>query len=446
MRFLISGLLCLGLTACHSDSDSSNPVNLGRPAPFDRTELGLTGAQPGSLLKADIVFSFGAEEISQRLGALGLQAPAEHPIDIYRLVFLTLDLNGNPRPASGLAIFPRNDRNQLPMIHINHGTLVGDVNTPFNNPREGLFEAALGFAVGIPDYLGYGVSSDVFHPYLIEKSYVQNGLDFLRAFREFGELNGIEFPAFFMKGYSEGGYATLSMQKAIETDANLRDEFLLGDSFRLLASAPSGGPYLLSQTAKTLLTQPLVNPVYLTEVVASYNVWYDDFNIDYNDFFKFEAYQVDSPDQLANQIENEFLSGKFVLDQLFAIIPFQSDKFIQSRVVENFAALEMTPIRSFADPSQDDLGLASKIEENNLVKGWAPQVPTRFFHCRSDNVVPVQIAEATVQVFQALDPNTNISIQVYEDPEGGEPYGHGGCPAIFSQVGWFKQVLDSIQQ
>ncbi|HEY5510241.1 MAG TPA: lipase family protein [Prolixibacteraceae bacterium] len=80
--------------------------------------------------------------------------------------------------------------------------------------------ATTGFVVLMPDYLGFGSSTEVFHPYLVLDATVNPILDMFRAVKEMSAKTDLAFKLssdLYIMGYSQGGLATLQLQKSIET-------------------------------------------------------------------------------------------------------------------------------------------------------------------------------------------------------------------------------------
>ena len=100
------------------------------------------------------------------------------------------------------------------------------------------------------------------HPYLIRDSYPRDVMFAIRATKEFLLKGTGDAPSkdtlinqeriklkdsLFLRGYSAGGFATLAIQRKIESDIFLRNEF------KIVAVAAGAGPYDLLYTMSTLL-------------------------------------------------------------------------------------------------------------------------------------------------------------------------------------------------
>jgi hypothetical protein len=85
--------------------------------------------------------------------------------------------------------------------------------------------ATAGYIVVATDYLGYAKSGYAFHPYLHADSEATAVIDSIRAARAYAAQSAIPLSGKLMLyGYSQGGHASLSAQRAIESSAALKAE------------------------------------------------------------------------------------------------------------------------------------------------------------------------------------------------------------------------------
>jgi dienelactone hydrolase len=175
----------------------------------------------------------------------------KHGIIIYTITYKTT-FNGETVVASGLVAVPTGE-GTFPAISYQNGTNTLNSNAPSVNPNDELYflleaVASTGFIISMPDYLGFGSSADMFHPYLQRESTVQSVLDMLRAIEELGDMKNLSFNGdLYLTGYSQGGWATMQVQKAIETEFT--------NEFNLKASVPCAGPYDLKYINEFILNQ-----------------------------------------------------------------------------------------------------------------------------------------------------------------------------------------------
>ena len=96
---------------------------------------------------------------------------AKYGISLYTITYKTTYM-GEEIIASGLVSFPDTD-NPVPMLSFHHGTESKHLNAPTDNLLTYSFfsnAASLGYVFLMPDYLGFGSSKDILHPYY--RSYI----------------------------------------------------------------------------------------------------------------------------------------------------------------------------------------------------------------------------------------------------------------------------------
>ena len=149
----------------------------------------------------------------------------------YKLTYKTPDASAALINASGLVCLPATRSGGSPVLSYQHGTIFQDSDAPssFLTSAEGLAGAvfaAIGFIAVLPDYIGYGDSTALLHPYVHAATLASATVDMNRAARVFFKepgINAVTNGQLFLAGYSEGGYATLATQRLMEQ--NLSAEF-----------------------------------------------------------------------------------------------------------------------------------------------------------------------------------------------------------------------------
>jgi pimeloyl-ACP methyl ester carboxylesterase len=211
--------------------------------------------QPEFLVEHELLASFTRAEIISYLDDFGdlpggLSFMVTHDVSVYKIVYNTIDTRNNPIPASGALVVPHSSHS-LPMLSFQHGTLRSEQDAPsyfsLTSYLSALVYASTGYIMVLPDYLGYGSSRHIDHPYEHGRSLATASRDMLRAVREFDERSN-EFSAnnkLFLTGYSEGGYATMALLKLLE------EEHL--SEFTVTAATAGAGAYNKSEFARHIL-------------------------------------------------------------------------------------------------------------------------------------------------------------------------------------------------
>jgi acetyl esterase/lipase len=147
-------------------------------------------------------------------------------------------------------------------------------------------------ALLIPDYIGYGESIDITHPYTHAKSLGQTGLDFVRAYRQFADSVDLAFNNnIFITGYSEGGFASVALHKAI-------DALPAAEGVKVLKTVAGAGAYDLEGFSKAILSK---TNALGTRMLSSY-LWV--IGMYKNDFQYSKAYA-----EIFSTADNALLSG-----------------------------------------------------------------------------------------------------------------------------------------
>ena len=196
----------------------------------------------------------------------------ESDVKVYRIVYRT-STGGKETEASGLVSVPVN-QGDYPVLSFQNGTNTLNINAPSVNPSNSnyiLVEvlASMGFVVIIPDYPGFGESADIPHPYLVKDATVTSITDMFYAAEEF-DATGLPdisiLNEYYLLGYSQGGWATMALHKALELD--------FSSDFNLAGSVCGAGPYdigLLFSQMVNVATYPM--PVYLGYIFNAYSAY-----------------------------------------------------------------------------------------------------------------------------------------------------------------------------
>ena len=191
-------------------------------------------------------------------------------VTVYKIIYKTT-VDNKTIDASGLVCVPA-AQGSYPVLSFQNGTNTLNASSPSELPADYSYQmveliASLGYIVTIADYPGFGASVSVPHPYLVKDPTVKSLVDMLYAVKEMvpGELQGVSLiNKYFLLGYSQGGWATLALHKALELDYS--------SDFDLSGSACGAGPYnisLLMQGMLSAATYPM--PVYIGYIVNAYS-------------------------------------------------------------------------------------------------------------------------------------------------------------------------------
>ncbi|MCF0073720.1 lipase family protein [Dyadobacter sp. CY261] len=305
-------------------------------------------------------------------------------VKAYRITYKTKNTDGTDITASGALIIPTVTQ-PASMISVQHGTITSDLSAPsnFRDDSEaasfGSIFGSMGYIIAYPDYIGYGASKDLPHPYEHRASLASASLDMLRAAKEFlkGQTEVKWDEKLYVAGYSEGGYATMSLQKKIEEEAS--------SEFNLRASSCGAGAYDKTAFMKYIINSP-------TTGVASYNSLYLWVLLTYDRIYKLNKpasyYFIDKyASQITQNGNNVTINGSF------------------SDVLND----------SFKKALNDgtDKGFIDAIADND-VYNFKPKTPTQLYHGDKDPLVFFFNSENAYNAMQKLGATNVEFIKVKE--------------------------------
>ncbi len=362
----------------------------------------------GEIVDSNLKFSYTVETIADYIAFtdLGFNYNLSYDVEAYSLTYRTVDIDGESTLASGAILVPAG-RENAPMICLNHGTVTERNAVASVNPMAsiegfvGLLTASMGYYTLVPDYLGYGVS-EVMHPYIHARSYATAVVDFIRAGLKHSRENNFSLDEqIFMGGYSEGGYATLAVLRAIEEYHS--------DEIQLTAVAPMAGPYNVSMTIDTMLaSMDYTSTIYPAFILTAYNTAYD--WDDLGSIFQ-EPYDTTLP---------VLFDGNHSYSEIAYSLPDNLADLLQPDFISDYLTGRNTE-------------LISIVEENTLLN-WHPTVPLRFFHGDNDEVVPYFNAVTTVENLSA---NSSATVELITIPNG--THESAGLEAIIGMLDWFEE-------
>jgi pimeloyl-ACP methyl ester carboxylesterase len=378
------GLLALvlaGLAACGGGGDDaaagSGSAGLLQAQAVPVAAMATVG--PGQLKSATLLQTVPLADLAAVLdSAPTLGHRARYPVTTWRLTYVTRDGEGREVTASALAAVPVKPAGQRsPVMSWQHGTLFEDRRVPSNNqPLEepAALMASLGYIVVAADYVGYGASRNVPHPYLMSAPTASAVVDLLTAAAQWRQASGVlDNGQLFMAGYSEGGYATMAALRAMEASGSPHLANLVG-------VAPGAGPYSVTATMDNMLALVRERSTFLRLVA-----W---------------------PGVLRSLSENTRSLLRELL--LREAIPPEADVTLTSTFIDLYLS--------------DDTAALDAVSN---VHDWKPTFPVLMFHGRDDRTVGYDVATRTLSTQRSRG---SVSASLTSCDAGvGVPAGHLEC-------------------
>ncbi len=360
----------------------------------------------GAVVSSTAIGSFSASQLATLLALNNIPITPTYGVTIFSVKYHTVTADGAPTIASGALVLPQAPAVALPLLSLQHGTVIltNDVASGMSGEiMLGAAWASVGYATSMPDYLGLG-DNQALHPYVHARSEASAVIDMLRAARLLctqyaANLNG----KLFLAGYSQGGHATMAAHREIEGS--------YATEFMITASAPMAGPYDLSGATMTALlqaNQPYTSPWYAPYVVLSYNSVYRL----YPDLSQIllQPYATTLP---------PLFDGQHPGNQINDAMPVIPSQIFRPDFLQDFSTNSSNPFR-----------LA--LQRNDLYN-WRPIAAMRLFHCAGDTTVPYANSVVALNTFQA---NGATQVQLI-DPYPAGNHTTGALPCYQAARAWF---------
>ncbi|WP_242920923.1 alpha/beta fold hydrolase [Pontibacter liquoris] len=393
--FLYTLLLMFVLSGSGCQSEAIAPVAAAEaPAKEYLVSSELLASVPQSMLRA----------LASSDGYAAYSNDIRYDVAVYKIIYYTT-YQGKEIKASGLVCVPQGMPTPAPVLSAQHGTIFTQRDAPTNFTDLSGFElfAAAGYVTLIPDYIGFGASKQIFHPYYDQQHSALAVVDMIKAGESFCRQQNVAISdKLFLVGYSEGGYVTLAAQKEIETHPE--------HGLKLTAVAAGAGGYDLTAMLSGVASgKPYPYPAYLAYVLQAYDYTYN-WNRPLTDFFQ-AAYAQKLPTLFNGTNGGSAINRQLTTDphQLFAPAFFEA---LQS-------------------PS-GELPLKQALQANSF-QDWVPQSPTRLYHGTADEIIPFENSKQTYTRFIAQGARHLEFIPLEKGTHGSSL-----VPMLQSLVPWIK--------
>ncbi len=365
-RYLLLAILLILTAGCDFFEEDNGDVVL-----FDR----LVSYNELGTLTSDQISNIYPSELSAFLA---------HDVVVYRVVYRTETPVGDQVQASGVVLAP-NRSGASRMVSLHRSTIFHELEAPsnvnLNNPDQSNMVwanfapvmASAGFITVMPDLLGWGESSSLFHPYMITVSDEVVAYDMLLAAMDLTEDAEILWNNdLFVTGYSQGASTAMALLRGIEADASGR--------FEVKAASVGGGAYNLEALAETLLEQDELSfsPFYVYFLKAYRNTYF--------------------PDRTLGSFLNSPYDNIIVNDQLFRGGFFGNE--IAERLTHVTSDLLLNSFRNNFITSNTVSGQESEfrsILSDNDLSSFRVEIPLRIYHGEDDEILPYSEALQSAQ-------------------------------------------------
>ncbi|WP_294141060.1 lipase family protein [uncultured Sanguibacteroides sp.] len=300
-------------------------------------------------------------------------------IHVTTIRYRTKDCKNQDIIASGVIAYPSN-KNINGVTSVQHSSLFLKSQAPSRQLLH--FELApvlFKQVVFMADYIGFGETEHLFHPFFHSNSTAQSCLDMIRAGKEYLQSIRFSIPEeISLMGYSQGGNATLALLKKIEeipaTDLKVKQTFA------------GGGAYDLEATYNYFLNQNYISqPAFVPYLILGLNTG-SRLQLDWNEIFI-------SPDQVI-----PLFNGNQDLPEINMRLGHWLEDIL-------------SPAFFLPEKNNSIKKLEKALRQNSLVE-WTPNSSLTLMHSPDDTYVPYLNAEHAFHSFQQQGCRVNfVSLQ-----------------------------------
>lgn len=312
--------------------------------------------------------------------------------------YTSTDVDGNPITVSGKIFYPK-DGKVRNVIIASHYTIGSNAECPSESYSfEGIY-AAFGYAVIVSDYIGFGVTADMIHPYLQANTCAGNVLDMALAAVPFLKVRGLKIAddSVILLGYSQGGACTLHVQRLLETPGKYEG------AFKIKKNYCGGGPYDIAMTYDVSIKKDKTGiPCAIPMIVQGMSIGMaKPLDMDY--FFK---------DPLKSNYSDWLNSKRYTVQQISTLIG-------TDRLSEMLTAYG-------CDKSKPETArFYMELKSNSISEKYFPEAPLYLFHSEDDQTVPFVNSQIIQRQIKGRVAINGITLEKYL-PDVEYDFGHYG--------------------
>ena len=275
-----------------------------------------------------------------------------------------------------------------------HYTITSDAETPSKAMALEMFVTGNTLTV-MPDYIGYGVTKDMPHPYLNHEVCAVNSMDALTAgydlFNDKGKCGMSQGWKLYLAGASQGAANAIAVHKLMDTNLELAAKW------NFASSNCSSGPYSPVATIDKYLADgkvayPVVFPLVIKTMFDSYPEFMGGFKEEMAYSRNYLDAKAEIEGMIAGKEHNTAAVNKVFLDKV--------RKTVDANLAENEIYLADILSPEMLD-KESPLSKAFYVclEKNDLTKGWTPVHPMKLHYSPFDAVVPQENSLAILEAF-----------------------------------------------
>lgn len=406
---IITLMMTIISTACTPDGNQEFPDN----GPVASYEVKNDTQLPMSLFLLGIPEEYAAFKaplasmVTMRESALKQQlGKSDIALGFRKTTFLypSTDVKGNPITLSAVAFWLGyfdggvwNDLRPDNICLMEHYTITSDAEAPSNSFALEMFITGNTLTI-MPDYIGYGITKELPHPYLNHDVCAINSLDALTAgydlFNEKGKCGMSQGWKLYLAGASQGAGNAIAVHKYLDTHLELATKW------NFASTNCSSGPYSPVATIDKYLADgkvayPVVFPLVMKTMFESYP--------DIMEGFTEEMAYSQNYLAVKDEIERMIASKEHNTAAINQVFIEKVRKTVDASLADG--EIYLTDILSPEMLDKESAickALYQCLEKNDLTKGWVPVHPMKLHYSLLDMVVP---HENSLALFEAFGEN-----------------------------------------
>ena len=396
--------LCSMITIQASDYVMLSPLDTANLPDISTTDRG--GGLVRSALNADAIWRHTQRKLARNHFSeksiyktmLQLYRTTHKHYVTFPVAYWSSTPQGDSLLVSGRIYLPK-QRNLNGIVVANHYTMTADKEVPSNAlSMESVFTMK-GYAVIMPDYVGYGLSRNLPHPYLHWRNAAQTAVDLLNCMPAVLEHYGYCYPIdVIVTGYSQGGAVALGVTRLIEETDSL---WIVRKLYAGAGPYDPAGTYLYSME-RNEMGIPAAIPLIIAGLGNAY-----DLSFELGDFFL---------EPLLSNYDDWIASKEYTVAQI--------NQLMGSTIMTELMTEDALDLNS---PKANMLYNALLLNSNI---GYDLLSPAYFLHSLDDEVVP-------------LLNSTNLQAQMPESNKVTYDYNHYGSH-MEASVPFMKYVYQDL--
>jgi len=290
--------------------------------------------------------------------------------------YTSIDIDGSPVTISGKLVYPT----QVPIkniILVSHYTIGSNAECPSEMFQFESMYAALGYAVVISDYIGFGVTVDRIHPYLQADVTAANVIDMGIAVRPFLESRNLkpQSDEVILVGYSQGGATSLHVQRLLESVPEYMSQFKIKKNYA------GSGPYDIARTYDYCINKDIIGiPCAVPMIIQGMNLGMDK-PLEMSYFFQ---------EPLLSNYDDWLNSKRYTVMQINAKIG--------TNKLSDILTTNATDRKK-----EETARFYRELVYNSIQPDFFPEAPLYMFHSQDDETVPFVNSQVMQRQFRELD-------------------------------------------